>query len=459
MAWLVLSLLYFSLVVVVASEGARKTPGSCNGLGSAFYTPRVNGTESFKEWRKPHGDDLLIRRGNIQTGGRCSIADIATFIASYGPLPTALWDSSVHNTTSMTWSNTDSNRPTGTSSRRKNELNLHTSRRRSRPSRGRTSTPKTTMLRIQREWKDMIQSGVAFDWYTGVPVQRKNISSHVWIGPLTFRQWDIWHFTFTGINTRGSEGTSSSIHDDAVNPYSNGVYHGRLILPKTYPMKPPRIQLLTPNGRYAVGQDICLSVSNYHPETWQLSMWNIFSIVESLRYHMMTSNIQNEVGTIQPPMSFEQKQLYANQSRRCKLSIRISSSDGRNERNIVRVDHHRMIREGWISDFRRPLVDEANTSVPILRSKLHDDAMIDHTIASRSTLHAAAKRRRKQRTSVIAAFHRKISTRKIKRRNKNISLSEALYVNGCKLVFAYPWVTVGLLGMLFLILNVEYRHL
>ncbi|KAL6485712.1 hypothetical protein MHYP_G00051040 [Metynnis hypsauchen] len=56
--------------------------------------------------------------------------------------------------------------------------------------------------------------------------------------------------------------------------FDGGIYHGRIILPPEYPMKPPSIILLTPNGRFEVGKKICLSISGHHPETWQPS-WSI----------------------------------------------------------------------------------------------------------------------------------------------------------------------------------------
>ncbi|XP_034017604.1 ubiquitin-conjugating enzyme E2 J1 [Thalassophryne amazonica] len=56
--------------------------------------------------------------------------------------------------------------------------------------------------------------------------------------------------------------------------FDSGVYHGRIVLPPEYPMKPPSIILLTPNGRFEVGKKICLSISGHHPETWQPS-WSI----------------------------------------------------------------------------------------------------------------------------------------------------------------------------------------
>ncbi|XP_035650326.2 uncharacterized protein LOC118398761 isoform X6 [Oncorhynchus keta] len=56
--------------------------------------------------------------------------------------------------------------------------------------------------------------------------------------------------------------------------FDGGVYHGRIVLPPEYPMKPPSIILLTPNGRFEVGKKICLSISGHHPETWQPSWSN-----------------------------------------------------------------------------------------------------------------------------------------------------------------------------------------
>ncbi|OWF45894.1 proline-rich receptor-like protein kinase PERK9 [Mizuhopecten yessoensis] len=68
-----------------------------------------------------------------------------------------------------------------------------------------------------------------------------------------------WHFTIRG------PGESE---------FDGGLYHGRIILPPEYPMKPPSIILLTPNGRFEVFKKICLSISGHHPESWQPS-WSI----------------------------------------------------------------------------------------------------------------------------------------------------------------------------------------
>ncbi|KAJ8008929.1 hypothetical protein DPEC_G00083520 [Dallia pectoralis] len=65
-----------------------------------------------------------------------------------------------------------------------------------------------------------------------------------------------------------------SVRGPSDSDFDGGVYHGRIVLPPEYPMKPPSILLLTANGRFEVGKKICLSISGHHPETWQPS-WSI----------------------------------------------------------------------------------------------------------------------------------------------------------------------------------------
>uniref|UniRef100_A0A1E1XVR5 Putative ubiquitin protein ligase n=1 Tax=Amblyomma sculptum TaxID=1581419 RepID=A0A1E1XVR5_AMBSC len=68
-----------------------------------------------------------------------------------------------------------------------------------------------------------------------------------------------WHFTVRG---------------PPESEFDGGIYHGRVILPPDYPMKPPSIILLTPNGRFETNKKICLSISGHHPESWQPS-WSL----------------------------------------------------------------------------------------------------------------------------------------------------------------------------------------
>lgn len=86
----------------------------------------------------------------------------------------------------------------------------------------------------------------------------KDPTDHYHAQPLEDNLFE-WHFTVRGPPDSDFDG---------------GVYHGRIVLPPEYPMKPPSIILLTANGRFEVGKKICLSISGYHPETWQPS-WSI----------------------------------------------------------------------------------------------------------------------------------------------------------------------------------------
>ena len=59
------------------------------------------------------------------------------------------------------------------------------------------------------------------------------------------------------------------IHGREGTPYEDGVYHGRLVFPPTFPLGPPKILFLTPNGRFKVHERICFSLSDFNPEEWK----------------------------------------------------------------------------------------------------------------------------------------------------------------------------------------------
>ena len=61
-------------------------------------------------------------------------------------------------------------------------------------------------------------------------------------------------------------------------PYKDGVYYGKLVFPSEYPMKPPDIFMITPNGRFETNTKICLSMSSFHPELWSPS-WTVPAIL------------------------------------------------------------------------------------------------------------------------------------------------------------------------------------
>ena len=60
--------------------------------------------------------------------------------------------------------------------------------------------------------------------------------------------------------------------------YAGGVYHGRVRFTKDYPFKPPSILMTTPNGRFEINKRLCLSISDYHPETWN-PLWSVSTIL------------------------------------------------------------------------------------------------------------------------------------------------------------------------------------
>ncbi|XP_057454985.1 ubiquitin-conjugating enzyme E2 34-like [Lotus japonicus] len=83
-----------------------------------------------------------------------------------------------------------------------------------------------------------------------------------------------WHYVL-----EGSEGT----------PFSGGYYYGKIKFPPEYPYKPPGISMTTPNGRFMTQKKICLSMSDFHPETWN-PMWSVSSILTGLLSFMMDTS-------------------------------------------------------------------------------------------------------------------------------------------------------------------------
>ncbi|CAG9465312.1 unnamed protein product [Pedinophyceae sp. YPF-701] len=78
-----------------------------------------------------------------------------------------------------------------------------------------------------------------------------------------------------------------AVRGPAEGGFTGGLYLGRISLPPEYPMKPPSFIFATPNGRFAVGQKICLSISSHHPEEWQPS-WGVCTAMVALRAFFAT---------------------------------------------------------------------------------------------------------------------------------------------------------------------------
>ena len=75
-----------------------------------------------------------------------------------------------------------------------------------------------------------------------------------------------WHFVI------------HSLDDDR---YRGGYYHGVILFPVDYPYKPPSVKLLTPQGRFQINTKLCLSITDFHPESWN-PLWSVSSILAAV---------------------------------------------------------------------------------------------------------------------------------------------------------------------------------
>ena len=78
--------------------------------------------------------------------------------------------------------------------------------------------------------------------------------------------------------------------------YAGGFYHGKLIFPKDYPFKPPRIMMMTPNGRFQTNTRLCLSISDFHPDLWNPA-WSVATILTGLLSFMVCCAFAKCVGS------------------------------------------------------------------------------------------------------------------------------------------------------------------
>ena len=89
-----------------------------------------------------------------------------------------------------------------------------------------------------------------------------------------------WHFAVFGLEE----------------PYKNGVYHGVVLLPSNYPKSPPGIKVFTPSGRFQINYKLCLSISDWHPESWNPS-WQVYQVILGL-ISVMSEDVEFGVGMI-----------------------------------------------------------------------------------------------------------------------------------------------------------------
>ena len=94
-----------------------------------------------------------------------------------------------------------------------------------------------------------------------------------------------WHFIVFGLPDK---------------PYTDGYYLGQLQFPHEYPWKPPAIRMMTESGRFQTNARICLSISDYHPESWN-PVWPVSSVIVGLISFFTTED--HTVGSVHTSMA------------------------------------------------------------------------------------------------------------------------------------------------------------
>ncbi|KIW40161.1 uncharacterized protein PV06_07386 [Exophiala oligosperma] len=112
-----------------------------------------------------------------------------------------------------------------------------------------------------------------------------------------------WHFTLLG--------------PPSPSPYEGGMYHGRITLPPTYPLKPPNFRFLTPSGRFEVNREICLSISGFHEETW-MPAWGVRTALTALRSFMAEKGTAGQVGGLEASVDVRKRLARESRGWRCE---------------------------------------------------------------------------------------------------------------------------------------------
>lgn len=147
----------------------------------------------------------------------------------------------------------------------------------------------TTLRRVMREAKELSANPPS-------PI-RPNPTFHA--APLSDNLHE-WHFTLLGPPST---------------PYAGGMYHGRIVLPPTYPYRPPSFRFLTPSGRFEVNREICLSISGFHEESWQPA-WGVRLALTALRV-FMTEEGKGQVGGLEASESVRKQLAERSRSWKC----------------------------------------------------------------------------------------------------------------------------------------------
>eukprot|EP00929_Paragymnodinium_shiwhaense_P091846 TRINITY_DN51735_c0_g1_i2.p1 TRINITY_DN51735_c0_g1~~TRINITY_DN51735_c0_g1_i2.p1 ORF type:complete len:592 (+),score=17.59 TRINITY_DN51735_c0_g1_i2:43-1818(+) len=64
-------------------------------------------------------------------------------------------------------------------------------------------------------------------------------------------------------------------------PYAKGCYHGKLMFSAEYPNKPPKLVLITPNGKLLPNHEVCLTITTFMAPEWSPT-WSLETLLVGL---------------------------------------------------------------------------------------------------------------------------------------------------------------------------------
>lgn len=141
-------------------------------------------------------------------------------------------------------------------------------------------------------------------------------SPHFTAHPVSDSNLYDWHFTLAG--------------PPPPSPYAGGIYHGRIVLPPSYPLRPPSFRFLTPSGRFEVNREICLSISGHHEETWQPA-WGIRTALLALR-SFMDADAKGQVGGLDVDVAVRRRYVVESRGWVCEVC-----EGGRSNEEVLRA--------------------------------------------------------------------------------------------------------------------------
>jgi ubiquitin-conjugating enzyme E2 J2 len=104
-----------------------------------------------------------------------------------------------------------------------------------------------------------------------------------------------WHYILTG---------------PPETPYEGGQFWGTLTFPSNYPYAPPAIRMHTPSGRFQPSTRLCLSISDFHPKSFNPA-WGVSTILNGV-LSFMTSE---EMTTGSVRASSQERKVFAARTR------------------------------------------------------------------------------------------------------------------------------------------------